>query len=141
MQEKKSRVLILGHGEMGQAMEFLLTPHHALRIWQRHPPAGEAPVPLEAVVPESDVILFCLPATAHAAVAAQIAPPLRGDTLCLTLAQGLDERGRLPSAVLTEAGGSASVAVLYGPMISEEIRAGKPAFAECGTAEPAPDER
>jgi len=141
MQDKKFRVLILGHGEMGQAMEFLLAPQQALRIWQRRPPAGVAPVNLEAVVPESDVILFCLPATAHAAVAAQIAPPLRGDTLCLTIAKGLDERGRLPSAVLTDAVGSARVAVLYGPMISEEIRAGKPAFAECGTADPAAYER
>ena len=141
MQDKKFRVLILGHGEMGQAMEFLLAPQQALRIWQRRPPAGMAPVNLEAVVPESDVILFCLPATAHAAVAAQIAPPLRGDTLCLTIAKGLDERGRLPSAVLTDAVGSARVAVLYGPMISEEIRAGKPAFAECGTADPAAYER
>ena len=141
MQEKKSRVLILGHGEMGQAMEFLLAPHHALRIWQRHPPAGEAPVNLEAVVPESDIILFCLPATAHAAVAAQIAPTLRGATLCLTIAKGLDERGRLPAAVLTETVGAARIVVLYGPMISEEIRAGKPAFAECGTSEPAAYER
>ena len=141
MQDKKFRVLILGHGEMGQAMEFLLAPQQALRTWKRRPPAGVAPVNLEAVVPESDVILFCLPATAHAAVAAQIAPPLRGDTLCLTIAKGLDERGRLPSAVLTEAVGSARVAVLYGPMISEEIRAGKPAFAECGTADPAAYER
>ena len=141
MQEKKFRVLILGHGEMGQAMEFLLAPHHALRIWQRHPPAGEAPVNLETVVPESDIILFCLPATAHAAVAAQIAPTLRGATLCLTIAKGLDERGRLPAAVLTETVGATRVVVLYGPMISEEIRAGKPAFAECGTPEPAAYER
>ena len=136
-QEKKFRVLILGHGEMGRAMEFLLAAQHALHIWQRRPPAGVAPLNLEAVVPESDVILFCLPATAHAAVAAQIAPLLRGDTLCLTIAKGLDERGRLPATVLTETVGGKRVAVLYGPMISEEIRAGKPAFAECGTLEPA----
>lgn len=141
MREKKFRVLILGHGEMGQAMEFLLAPHQPLHIWQRRPPAGEAPVNLEATVPASDVILFCLPATAHADVAAHIAPLLRGATLCLTIAKGLDERGRLPAAVLTEALGMARVAVLYGPMISEEIRAGKPAFAECGTSEPAAYER
>ena len=141
MQGKKSRVLILGHGEMGQAMEFLLAPHHALHSWQRRPAAGAAPVNLAALVPESDVILFCLPATAHAAVAAQIAPPLRGATLCLTIAKGLDERGRLPAMVLAEGVGTERVAVLYGPMISEEIRAGKPAFAECGTTEPAAYER
>lgn len=141
MQDKKFRVLILGHGEMGHAMEFLLAPHQALHIWQRHPPAGVAPVNLEAVVPESDIILFCLPATAHAAVAALIAPPLRGATLCVTIAKGLDEHARLPVTVLAEAVGDARVAVLYGPMISEEIRTGKPAFAECGTAQPAAYER
>lgn len=141
MQEKKPRVLILGHGEMGQAMEFLLAPRHVPHIWQRHPPAGVAPLNLETTVPESDVILFCLPAMAHAAVAAQIAPQLGNDTLCLTIAKGLDERGRLPATVLNEAVDARRVAVLYGPMISEEIRAGKPAFAECGTTEPAAYER
>jgi glycerol-3-phosphate dehydrogenase (NAD(P)+) len=141
MQEKKFRVLILGHGEMGLAMEYLLAPRQTLHIWQRRPPAGATPVNLEAVVPESDVILFCLPATAHAAVAAQIAPHLRGATLCLTIAKGLDEHGRLPATVLAETLGGARVAVLYGPMISEEIRAGKPAFAECGTTGPAAYER
>ena len=71
MQEKKSRVLILGHGEMGLAMEFLLAAQHALHIWQRHPPTGVAPLSLEAVVPKSDIILFCLPATAHVSIRSQ----------------------------------------------------------------------
>jgi len=139
-QEKKFRVLILGHGEMGHAMERLLG-HHALQIWQRRPPSGGAPINIEQAAADSDFILFCLPATAHADAAARVAPQLRGDTLCLTIAKGLDEHGRLPATVLAEAVGVARVAVLYGPMISEEIRAGKPAFAECGTAEPAAYER
>lgn len=122
-------------------MEFLLAPHHLLRIWQRRTPAGEVPVDLATVVPESDVILFCLPATALAAVSALIAPQLRGATPCLTIAKGLDESGRLPSTVLEEAVGAARVAVLYGPTISEEIRAGKLAFAECGTPQPHTYER
>jgi glycerol-3-phosphate dehydrogenase (NAD(P)+) len=141
MQEKKIRVLILGYGEMGHAMEFLLAPQQTLHIWQRRPPAGVAPVNLATVVPESDIILFCLPATAHAAVVAQIAPFVRDPTLCLTIAKGLDERARLPATVLAEAVGAARVAVLYGPMIAEEIRAGKLAFAECGVSQLAAYER
>lgn len=141
MRERKFRVLILGHGEMGQAMEFLLGSRHELRHWQRHPPAGDALLNLAEAVPSSDFILFCLPATAHAEVAARIAPWRRNDTLCLTIAKGLDERGRLPGAVLTEAIGAQHVALLYGPMISEEIRAGKPAFAECGVADRSAFER
>jgi len=136
MQEKKFRILILGYGEMGHAMEFLLAPLHALRIWQRRPPAGDTPVNLDAVVPESDVILFCLPAMAHAEISARIARHVRKDTLCLTIAKGLDERGRLPFEVLADAIQAERVVVLYGPMISEEIRAGKPAFAECGVSQP-----
>ncbi len=139
-QEKKFRVLILGHGEMGRAMERLLG-HHALQTWQRRPPHGSAPLNLEQAAADSDFLLFCLPATAHAEIAVRVAAARRGDTLCLTIAKGLDEHGRLPATVLTEAMGAAHVAVLYGPMISEEIRAGKPAFAECGTPEPAAYER
>lgn len=135
MQDKKFRVLILGRGEMGQAMEFLLGPRHYVRSWQRHTPATESPVPLSEAVPNSDFILFCLPATAHADVAARIAPLRKNHTLCISIAKGLDEAGRLPGAVLAQAFGAQHVALLYGPMIAEEIRAGKPAFAECGVTD------
>lgn len=135
MQDRKFRVLILGRGEMGQAMEFLLAPRHQVQTWQRHPPAAENPLKLSDVVPISDFILFCLPATAHAEVAGLIAPWRKNDTLFLTIAKGLDEAGQLPGTVLAQAIGTPHVALLYGPMISEEIRAGKPAFAECGIAD------
>lgn len=133
MQDRKFRVLILGRGEMGQAMEFLLAPRHQVQTWQRHPSAAETPLKLSQAVPASDFILFCLPATAHAEVAALIAPLRRNDSLCITIAKGLDEAGQLPGEVLAQVFGAPQVALLYGPMISEEIRAGKPAFAECGT--------
>jgi len=139
-QEKNFRVLILGHGEMGQAMERLLG-HHSLQVWQRRPPPGGVPLNLEQAAADNDFIVFCLPATAHADIAARVAVSLRGDPLCLTIAKGLDGQGRLPATVLAEAVGAARVAVLYGPMISEEIRAGKPAFAECGTTESTSYER
>lgn len=135
MQDGKFQVLILGRGEMGQAMQFLLGSRHQVQSWQRHPPPGETPLPLPQAVASSDFILFCLPATAHAEVAALIAPLRRNETLCITIAKGIDEGGRLPGTVLAQAFGVQHVALLYGPMISEEIRAGKPAFAECGVAD------
>jgi len=123
------RVLILGYGEMGHAMETLLGPRHRLTIWQRHPPSG-SPVPLETAVPDSDFILFCLPATAHAALASQVHPYLKKGTLCVTIAKGLDESGRTPAEVMAGLVGEDAVAVVYGPMIAEEIRAGRAAFAQ-----------
>lgn len=130
------QVLILGYGEMGHALHALLGMRDTLRIWQRHPAADLVPASLETAVPDSDVILFCLPATAHAEVAQRIQPLLaRPGTLCVTIAKGLDATGRLPYEALTERLGHVRIAVLYGPMISEEIRAGKPAFAQCAAPE------
>ena len=123
---ERKQVLVLGYGEMGHAMEHLLRPRHSVVIWQRR-----KPLDLRAAVPASHVILFCLPATAHTEVAAHIAPHLAGsNATCLTIAKGLNDRGQLPAETLTSALGREHVAVLYGPMIAEEILAGRPAFAE-----------
>lgn len=122
-------------------MDVLLGARHRVRIWQRRPPPGSAAVMLESAVAESEFILFCLPTTAHAEVAARIAPHLPATSLCLTIGKGLDERGRIPLAVLSDRFGAAHVAVLYGPMISEEICAGKLAFCQCGSGQPGGIER
>ena len=131
----KYQVLILGHGEMGRAMEYLLRDRHALTIWERHPKAGVPPIELENAAGQSDIILFCLPASPHFDLAGRLGPHRRPDSLCVTIAKGLDDQGRTAARALTEAlGPQAPIAVLYGPMISEEIRAGRPAFAQAGVA-------
>jgi glycerol-3-phosphate dehydrogenase (NAD(P)+) len=128
------RVLILGHGEMGRAMEFLLRQRHRLSLWERHPKPGGPAVVLEAVAAEQDFILFCLPANPHFELASRLRPHLRRDSVCLSVAKGLDEHGRTAALALDEAlGAAAAFGVLYGPMISEEIRDGRPAFAQAGT--------
>ncbi len=127
-------MLILGHGEMGHAMEHLLH-RHTLTVWERHPKAGGPPVDLESVAGRQDFVLFCLPANPHFDLASRLRPRLRRGCLCLSIAKGLDERGRTSAQALTDALGSGDAfAVLYGPMISEEIRAGRPGFAQVGTA-------
>lgn len=129
------RVLLLGHGEMGRAMEHLLHRRHKLTIWERHPTSGTAPVELDSVAGQQDFILFCLPANPHFELASRLRPHLHRECLCLSIAKGLDERGRTASQALSEAlGPNPAIGVLYGPMISEEIRAGRPAFAQAGTA-------
>jgi len=127
-------VLILGHGEMGRAMEYLLSRRHRLTLWERHPKPGTPAVALDAVAAEQDFILFCLPASPHFELASRLRPRLRRDGVCLSVAKGLDEHGRTAAQALTEALESVSAfGVLYGPMISEEIRDGRPAFAQAGT--------
>jgi glycerol-3-phosphate dehydrogenase (NAD(P)+) len=131
--KNKYQVLILGHGEMGHAMEYLLHRRHRLTVWERHPKPGTPPVALDTAA-EQDFILFCLPANPHFELASRLRPHLRRDGICLSVAKGLDEQGRTAAQALSEGLESAGAfGVLYGPMISEEIRDGRPAFAQAGT--------
>lgn len=95
-------------------------------IWTRHPRAN-----LKAVAPVADIILFCLPVNAHYEIAAHIAPLLKPECLCLSIAKGLDETGKSAAQIFADVFGEAQpYGLIYGPMISEEIRANHYAFAQ-----------
>jgi len=120
------RVLILGYGEMGHALEYLLARSHEVRIWSR-----SGTTSLEEEVASAEVIIFCLPVKAHFEVIARIHPFLAEDSLCLSIAKGLDESGQTASQIFaTVLGDKHRFGVILGPMISEEIRLGRYAFAD-----------
>jgi glycerol-3-phosphate dehydrogenase (NAD(P)+) len=127
----KQRVLILGYGKMGHAMEYLLAAHHDVRIWNMGAVVKGRHATLEQEVAEAQVILFCLPVNPHHEIARRIEPYLSSESLCLTIAKGLDEQGRTAAQVFDSAfDGRHHYGVIYGPMISDEIRAGQHAFAD-----------
>ena len=126
------KVLILGYGEMGHAMEYLLAPQHQLFIWDIKPSANTPPVMLQECVPLVDIILFCLPVNPHRAVLEQIKPWMADHTLCLSIAKGLDEEGQTAARIFHLVLQDQPYGLLYGPMIAEEIRAGRYAFAQVG---------
>jgi len=125
------RVLIIGYGEMGHAMEYLLAERCDLQVWTRRPVPGHTPVDLAVAVSAATVILYCIPVTPLADVARRVLPALLPDSISLSIAKGLDEQGRPAAQALHDVyAGAHDFGVLYGPMISEEIRAGRPAFAQ-----------
>ena len=127
------RVLVLGYGEMGHAMEVLLGSRAQLDIWEKYPAAGFQSLPLEDTVPDADIILFCLPVNPHREVIEKIRPLLGTGAICVSIAKGLDEAGQTAAQVFADVLGKDHMyALLYGPMISEEIRAGRYAFAQLG---------
>jgi len=128
----KLRVLILGHGEMGHAMEYLLAARHDVRIWNMGAVVKGNHATLEEEVVEAQVILFCLPVNPHFEIASRIAPHLAKDSLCLSIAKGLDESGRTAAQVFERvfAGQQHHYGVVYGPMIAEELRARQHGFAD-----------
>jgi len=127
------RVLILGYGEMGHAMEHLLKGRQQLDIWEKYPRDNFLSVTLEDAAPLADIVLFCLPANPHREVVEKIAPLLKKTCLCLSIAKGLDDAGQTAAQIFAGVLGSQQpYSLLYGPMISEEIRADRYAFAQLG---------
>ena len=129
----KRRVLILGYGEMGHAMKHLLKNHHQLDIWDKYPASDFMSTALEEVAPDADIVLFCLPVNPHREIATIIAPLLKKDCLCISIAKGLDETGQTAAQIFADVFTlQQPYALLYGPMISEEILANRYAFAQLG---------
>ena len=127
------KVLILGYGEMGHAMEYLLDEQQQLYIWEKYPVNNCQSVVLEDVAPEMDIVLFCLPVNPHREIATRISPLLKNTCLCISIAKGLDEAGQSAAQIFFDVfARHQPYALLYGPMVSEEIRAGRYAFAQLG---------
>ncbi len=127
----KLRVLILGYGKMGHAMEHILAGRHDVRIWNMGEVVKGSHQTLEEEAAEAQVVLFCLPVNPHFEIASRIAPHLAPGSLCLTIAKGLDETGRTAAQVFAMAFTRGQhYGVIYGPMISEELKNGLHGFAD-----------
>lgn len=134
----KQRVLILGYGRMGHAMENLLANRHELSIWDVGGIISGRHATLEQAADYAQAILFCLPVNPHREIARRIAPHLAQDSLCLTIAKGLDESGRTAAQVFEQTfAGKHHYGVMYGPMIAEELSAGLHGFADVVLSEAA----
>lgn len=132
----QTRVLVLGYGEMGHAMEFLFADRVQLDIWEKFPKGDFQSVDIEQAAPLADIVIFCLPANPHREVVEHITPLIKSDCICLSIAKGLDEAGETAAQIFTDVlPKTQPYALLYGPMISEEIRAGRYAFGQLGCSQ------
>ncbi|HBE91670.1 MAG TPA: hypothetical protein DDW55_03775, partial [Gammaproteobacteria bacterium] len=100
---ERFRVLILGYGEMGHAMEYLLKERQQLDIWEKYPQDNFRSVVLEDAASQADIVLFCLPVNPHREIVEHIAPLLKSSCLCLSIAKGLDEAGQTAAQIFAEA--------------------------------------
>ena len=126
----RTEVLILGYGEMGHALQMLLTPFHKLSIWNRSSVDGQTLRTLNECVPQAKIIIFCLPVNAHLSLLKEILPMMNEKALCISIAKGLNESGKSAEEIFKTH--LDHYALIYGPMISEEICANKVGFAQLG---------
>ncbi|MDX1697229.1 MAG: hypothetical protein R3308_03040 [Thiohalobacterales bacterium] len=131
------RILVIGYGRIGHAMESMLAPNHALMYTDIRPVSPHEPVELEQAAAAAEFVICCVHVTPLAEVAARIRPHLREDAISLTVAKGLDEEGRPASSIFADVfGDSHHYCALYGPMIAEDIIQGRMAFAQVGCSRP-----
>jgi len=135
MHKYNRKILVIGYGEMGHAMEYLLDGRHELGFHDILPMDGHVSVELESAAAQADYVIYCVPVTPLAGLAEQVAPVLNDNSISLSVAKGLDQRGRPAARIFQDVYARRhAYAVLYGPMISEEIRAGRAAFAQVGVS-------
>lgn len=133
---KKYKVAILGYGEMGHAMHHLLSANHECYLWDKYPDDGVKVQPLQDIIPLADFILFCLPVNPHREIIQQIKPLLKLNSICISIAKGLDESGQTATQIFDDVlDEDHFYALVYGPMISEEIIASRYAFAQLGCSQ------
>ncbi|NEZ04923.1 hypothetical protein G4Y73_12265 [Wenzhouxiangella sp. XN201] len=128
------KVLILGRGAMGSMFEALLQETARVTIWERDLETGRESAPLESLAAGSDAVIFAVPAAPHDELAGRLAACLGAETLCLTIAKGLDEDGRTPADIFARHFGDTpepgpAWAVIYGPMIADDLDRGRAGFA------------
>jgi len=136
------RVLILGRGAMGQAFEAMLSPRHEIASWDRDLQTGVETQPLEVAARNREVVVFALPAHPHDELAERLASCLDANALCLSIAKGLDDRGRTAAQIFEHRfARRIDWALLYGPMLARELHAGSAGFAMAASARPEIGER
>ena len=128
-------VIVAGHGQMGHAMEALLAERASLTIWDIAPERLEPPAEVRAAAASAEFLLACVPTVAHAAVLGPMATLLRPDAAVLSIAKGLDDSGHCAAEILQAHLALRPWGVLGGPMIANEIVAGRIGFSELGTAD------
>ena len=137
MTDAARRVLILGHGAMGRAFETLLRPRHDVAIWDRDLHTGVETEPLEEAARGRDTVVFALPTQPHDELAGRLARVVDPGCFCLSIAKGLDERGRTAAQVFTlHLGERIGWALIYGPMLARELQAGRAGFAIAASRRP-----
>ena len=66
-------IVMLGHGEIGRALESALVPRHRISVWETNLDTWEENVPLEELLePGCDLILFALPTSPHREIAERV---------------------------------------------------------------------
>ena len=129
MYMSKQKVIIIGAGEIGRAMRVILSKNKnfILEQWSRKSGSSRGQKPIGDAVAGADFVLLCIPSWAMREVAASIKNYLKKGSIVITFAKGLEQKTKKTMDVVLkeELSRGQAYALIGGPMIAEEITAGK----------------
>ncbi|MFA5946626.1 MAG: NAD(P)H-dependent glycerol-3-phosphate dehydrogenase [Patescibacteria group bacterium] len=129
---------IIGYGEIGSAIHSVLKgkPDIVIRPWdvntEKYPNQGT----LESVVEASDLIFLCIPSWTLRGVLHSVHLHLKEGVPLISLSKGIEaETCKTTDILLQEMVPGHPVGILAGPMIAEELMAGKHTTGIIGSAD------
>src|SRR5689334_6825784 len=124
----KPSVVFIGAGKLGAALGAVMGPNAgSVASWDVTPGKVPDQRPLGELLPSAGIVFFCVPTAALRDAAKSAAPHLKKDAAVVSVSKGL-ERGSLAMAeeILGKEARTPFV-FLGGPLLADEIAAGKTA--------------
>jgi len=123
------KVVIIGAGELGNAMNKILSKNRnlVLESWNRKLGSSRGQKPIGDAAAEADFVLLCVPSWAIREVAASVRNYLKKGAVIITFAKGLEQKTKktMDKVLGEELLKDQLYALIGGPMIAEEIITGK----------------
>ena len=129
--ETLSRVVIVGAGELGKAIGFLLKEKNVeIDYWDADPAAVPGQKPLQDIIPVAGYVLFCVPSWAMRAAVTGVLPYLAPNATVVSFSKGVekDSLQTMAEMVPTLLPATQPFMVVGGPMLAAEIVAGNDAI-------------
>jgi len=125
--ENVSRTAIVGGGELGKAVGFLIKKNGGeVEFWDADPLVVPGQRSLQEIIPAADCVAFCVPSWAIRAAVTGVLPYLAPGAIVIFFAKGIekDSLQTMAEMVPTILPPAQPVAVVGGPMLAAEISGG-----------------
>ena len=129
------KVAIIGAGEIGSVLAIELSRNNQVGVWDRNPKKTTKYKKLEKLLPTSDLAVFCVPSWALPEVLKKCQPFIKKKLVVAAVSKGMEKDGTLPYEGLKNIFAQDKYAIIAGPMLAEEIRAGKSGLGVAASAD------
>ncbi len=134
-----NKVVIIGAGEIGRAIEKILQDKSGIMIelWDKDISKAPNQKPLTEIIPSADFLFLCVPTNAIRKVLNSILRFLNKKTLVISLSKGIEADTLKTAADILEEllFDKTQHALLFGPMLAEELVKGMPGIGVAAVKE------